>query len=208
VYNKQLATLGSSSNGIDEYRSMAFNGQMYGDLIVQKWNGQLSRARLNGSGDAVLGENGNVITGNLPKLLSSAQGNNAGTGIDVASGLDVLLGPGGAIIGIDYSDNNVTVALPDDAAVTATSMAAYDILPWRIPASTGGREFVIGGSGFGNLSNTSVKIGNLTAQLTQVSNNRIRGIVPSGSSSGSDLLDVTVAVDTKISVIPDAFRYL
>ncbi|MCA1995351.1 MAG: PQQ-dependent sugar dehydrogenase, partial [Coleofasciculus sp. S288] len=183
-YMPPLITLPPSSNGMDEYRSMAFNGQMRGNLLVQKWNGQLYSAKLSTEGSAIV---------DLDTITNGP------------SGLDVVTGPGGAILGIDYQDNTITVSLPNDVA--AVAMTAYDIFPWRAPA-VGGSSFVIGGKNFGSLADTSVTLGGQTAVLTSVSPTRIRGIIPAQASSTTELLDLVINSSGKISVIADAFQYL
>jgi hypothetical protein len=114
--------------------------------------------------------------------------------------LDVITGPGGAIVGIDLSGDSIKVFVPDDAGVSG--MQAYDIFPWRAPA---GREFVIGGVGFGSLEDTTVSIGSDLAEISYVSDTRIKGILPTLSTTTTDLLDVTVNSGSVSSTITDAF---
>ena len=185
VFTQGIHNLSASTNGMIEYRSTAFNGQMYGDLLVERWNNPVKRLVLTQDGRDVLGGN---------DLNQSVRA------------LDIAQGPGGAIIGMDYSDDEVGVMLPNDVSV-GSGMVAWDILPWRAPA-TGGVEFVIGGRNFGNLGNTSVVIGGLAATLTEVTSRHIRGIVPANPGPTTDLLNVVVTSGPEQSVIPEAFRYL
>src|SRR6185503_17775575 len=53
VYTAQLGTVPSSTNGIDEYRSTAFNGALRGNLLVQHFGGALYRAELAADGLSV-----------------------------------------------------------------------------------------------------------------------------------------------------------
>src|SRR5690606_7577725 len=140
------------TDGIIEYRSAAFNGQMRGDLIVQKWNGPTTHIKLAPDGRSV-----------EDKTLLNV----------VVDSLDIVAGPGGAIYGANYSDNKVAVARP----AATTGFALFDITPWRAPAG-GGHPFVIGGTGFGTTGNTSVTIGGLPATVTSVSATRLRGTIP------------------------------
>ena len=64
-------------------------------------------------------------------------------------GLDVVTGPGGAIVIVDYNGSNVKVLRPNDAG--APTVGAYDIFPWR-GRMNGTVPFVIGGVGFGTLA--------------------------------------------------------
>ncbi len=183
-YTSALGSVSSSSNGIVEYRSEAFNGQMKGDLLVQEWNGVTYRAKLTEDKRAI-----ESLT-----LINSSD-----------SGLDVITGPGGAILFIDYSENEVSVLTPNDSGVTGVT--AYDIFPWRAPVN-GGAKFVIGGKNFGSLGNTTVTFDGKAATLTSVSPNRIRGIVPSRNTAQSGFVDVQVTSNGQVSTLKDAFRYL
>jgi uncharacterized protein (TIGR03437 family) len=115
-----------------------------------------------------------------------------------------VAGPGGAILSMDYSNNKLVVIKPIDSV--ATSMVAYDIFPWRARAD-GSPTFTIGGSGFGTLAGTTVKIGGVSATLTSVSPTRIKGVVPANSAPTVQLLDVVVQSAGNTSTISQAFRY-
>lgn len=182
VYTAPLALAEASTNGLDEYRATTFGGQLRGSLIAQQWNDKLYNWTLSPDGQTVV---------------------NAITYPDVANGLDVLTGPGGAILGIDYAENQVTIAQP---VTTEIDPIAYDIFPWRA-SELGGNSFVIGGENFGNLGNTTVTIGGISATLTAVSSSRIKGILPAFPVTGT-LLDVSVTSAGTNSLIPDAFMAL
>lgn len=193
VYRRPMTLFDSSTNGIDEYRATAFNSAMRGDLIAMKWNTGVYRVELSSDGREVAGKtlysNGNNQT-HLPNR-----------------GLDVLAGPGGAIVAVDYSLGKVRVQVPNDIATLG--LTPYDIFPWRVPA-TGGQRFVIGGSGFvKNLQQAAVTIGGVAATVTSVTDKRIEGIFPPSSTGlPTDLLDVVVTVGLSQRTIPDAVRYL
>ncbi|MCB0309966.1 MAG: IPT/TIG domain-containing protein [Bdellovibrionales bacterium] len=179
-----LVTVASSTNGIDEYRSMTFRGQMRGALLAQKWNGDLYLLKLDSTGRAL--EQINSI--NTPSV-----------------GLDVVTSPGGAIAQIDYSSNQIHILKPID--LSADNTQALDIFPWRA-SSSGGTHFVIGGHGFGNLLDTSVTIGGIEATVLSVSSTRIRGIIPPNPQATSNKLDVEVHTSGVLTTIPQGFRYL
>ncbi len=178
-----MATVASSSDGIDEYRATTFSSQMRGNLLVQKWRGSLYRATLAADGRSVQ---------SLTTLANPL-------------GLDVVASPGGAILNIDYSGNKIVVLKPIDSG--APSMVAYDIFPWRARAD-GSAAFTIGGAGFDSLGATSVRIGGVSATLTSVSPTRIKGVIPASSNPSAQLLDVVVQSAGKTSTIPQAFRYV
>ncbi len=184
-YTAPLTTLSSSTNGLDEYRANSFGGQLKGDLLVQRYKGRTAAISLSDDGRVVESKL------NLEGLIY---------------GLDVFTAPRGAIVGVDYINNSVTVALPDDASI-GNVPTALDIFPWRAPA-TGGNLFIIGGDNFGDLSNTSVTIGGEIAQISSVSDGLIRGFFPAFNNPSSDLLDVVVESAGQISVLDDAFLAL
>ncbi|MBW4561106.1 MAG: PQQ-dependent sugar dehydrogenase [Mojavia pulchra JT2-VF2] len=187
VYTAPLTTFTPSTNGLDEYRATTFQNQMRGNLIAQQWNGKFYNIKLSADGTQV------QQTTNL-------------TG--VADGLDIKHGPGGAIVGVDLTDNSITVALPNDPS--ALDPTVYDLFPWRAPA-VGGNTFVIGGKNFGNLGNTQVSIGGQFASITSVSDQRIIGTVPNFvgkqliDPNANGLLDLVVNSNGKQSVMADAF---
>ena len=184
VFTQAITTFPPSTNGIAEYRAQTFQGAMRGELLTQMWDGQTFRIELSADGRTVASNT------TLPVSLDA---------------LDVVTGPGGVVIGVDYTDNKLVIARPVDAA--AVGLTVYDVFPWRAPAA-GGNSFVIGGSGFGDPGNTSVTIGGVPAVLTTVSGTRIRGTIPGTLSPTPELLDVVVTVGAESRLLPAAFRYL
>lgn len=185
LYTQPLIELPSSKDGIDEYRANTFGGSLRGSLLVQEWNGFLSALKLSADGRSVE---------SFSERVWGTQ-----------RGLDVVCGPGGAIVVVDYSGGQVNVSLPDDKNVS--TMTAYDVFPWRAPAS-GGFQFVIGGKGFGTLADTTVRFGSLRAEISSVTPRRIKGFIPACSTPSSGFLALQVQSAGASSVIPDAFRYL
>ena len=201
-YTAPIAEFTSSTNGITEYRSNTFGGQLRGNLLAQRWNGVLYNVELSEDGTDAL---------NVNPLKTEPGGDE-----NVASGLDVLTGPGGAVVSVDHSAKSVFVSTPVDDQITA--MVAYDISDWRAPAAGGG-QFTIGGLNFsGSPADTTVTIGGKNATVTNVSEKRIVGTFPSFKLSDSvfgtteytedNLLDITVASNGEMSTITDAFQPL
>ena len=185
-YTAPLATFSrGSTNGLDEYRANSFGGQLKGDILTQKINYKTEFISLNDDGTQV---------------ISQQELNN------VADSLDVFTAPRGAIVGVDFFEDRITVALPDDASI-GNDPTALDIFPWRAPAA-GGNTFVVGGDNFGNINNTSVVIGGETAQITSVSNGLIYGTLPAFGNPSGELLDVVVESAGQTSILDDAFLAL
>lgn len=181
---QMISWLPPSSDGIDEYRADTFQGQMRGSLIVQEYLNKLRRVYLKTDGRGALGQA--VIE---PNTL----------------GLGCVVGPGGALVSLDFQGDEIEVLEADD--LTALEMVVHDIFPWRAPAS-GGTPFVISGRGLGTFGTTAVTIGGLPATLTDVSWGRIRGLVPVQPDPTTNLLDVVVSVSGNQDVLTQAFRYL
>ncbi|HEX5011281.1 MAG TPA: IPT/TIG domain-containing protein, partial [Planctomycetota bacterium] len=185
VFTQTLVTLPSSTDGVVEYRSDAFGGALRGALIAQKWLGEARRITLAPDGRSVL---------------------DVQTVLPATGALDIVTGPGGALITIDYSNSEVEVLVPVEPPTTA--LQVLDIQPWRAPAS-GARPFVLGGRNFsGSRANTSVTIGGLSATVTKVTTGRIEGLLPAQPAPTTDLLDVVVTSGGKSDTLEGAFRYL
>ena len=179
----------SSVNGIAEYRSTTFSEQLRGNLLAIDFDHGVQSIELSGDGRQVE---------NIVEDFTGADDN--------IKGLDVLTGFGGSIIGINYFGGG-TVAIPDDDITTAT---AYEIDEWRAPASGGG-TFTIGGTNFSNLNDTTVTIGDETAEIIRVSEKRIFGTLPAFDAAeyaNDGLLDIMVTSGGDTSVIADAFQPL
>ncbi len=183
-FTQALAIVDSSTNGIVEYRSEAFWGQWRNHLIVQRFNGLLTRL--------VPSPDGRHIDDLQPVFPP-------------AGGLNIRTGPGGAIHAIAYSGGVVRTLIPNDEDVTG--VVAYDIHPWRAPRG-GGAPFTIGGKNFTSLEDTQVLFGDTPAVVTSVNSRRIEGIVPSLPGYGTDLVGITVTCGAETSRIDAAFRAL
>ncbi len=185
TFTQTLVVLPSSQDGLVEYRSDTFDGSLRGELLAQKYLGEARRVALAADGRGVA---------------------SVSTVLPATGALDLVTGPGGALIGIDFTGNQVDVLVPVEAPSAA--LVVQDIQPWRAPAA-GGQTFVIGGRGFsGAVGDTSVFIGGLAAQVTQVTPTRIRGVLPAQPAPTTELLDVAVVSGPQSDTLPDAFRWL
>lgn len=184
VYTGPLATSKASTNGILEYTAQTFGGAMRGEILTQVWNGEVIRYRLSGDGRSV------TSTNNFPANIKS---------------LDILTGPGGAVVGIDFSSNLVRIALPNDPGTFGPTI--FDVHPWRA-STAGGTLITIGGQNFGSIENTSVTIGGVAAPVEYVSSNRIRARVPARPGAPEELLSIEVTTNGTTVSYSTAFRYI
>jgi len=184
TFTQALTTLTSSTDGILEYTARTFGGQLDGQLIVQKWLGPAQRLKLSADGRSVIEQQ---------------------TLLPDTGALDLAQGPGGVLVAIDFSNNELEVLAPVEPA--SGGVEPLDILPWRAP-STGGTPFVIGGRGFGSLGDTVVFIGTQQADVVSVSPTRIRGTLPPQPALSTAPLDVTIFSRSLQATLPAAFRTL
>ncbi len=183
-YTPPLVELPSSSNGLTEYRGATFGDQLRGDLFAMKFNAPARRVELAPDGRGV------DAVSSLPAI---------------ATGLNLVYGPGGALVSIDYLGNRVRAYGPVDLA--ASGLTPYDVTPWRAPVG-GGDEFVLAGEGFGTLADTAVTFDGTPAVLTSVGPRRIVGLVPARADVPVAPVDVAVTVAGETRTLPGAFRYL
>jgi len=183
-FTQRLWPVASSTNGLDEYRAQTFNGQLRGWLIAQKWNDPQFLLELSADHRSVVSEL--IVT---PK----------------AGGLDVVQGPGGSMLAIDYTLNRLQILEPDD--ISAIGLTLHDIHPWRGPSGSS-TPFLLGGEGF-VAGQTQVTIGGQVAALTSVTPRRIHGVLPllAPNNIGS-LYDVEVTLGLDTVVLPEAFLVL
>ncbi len=184
VFTQTLTILPSSSDGILEYTARTFGGQLEGQLIVQKWVGPAQRVKLSPDGRSVIEQQA---------LLPDS------------NSLDLVQGPGGALISVNYTGSQLQVLVPVEPASGGVEL--LDMLPWRAP-STGGTPFVLGGRGFGSTGDTVVFVGTEQASVLSVTPTRIRGLLPSQPIVSATPLDVTVITRSLPAVLPGAFRTL
>ena len=126
-----LINVGSSSNGLVEYSSNAFGGELNGDLLVAQFNGNIGRLDLNASGTEATYE---TISG-----LS---------GLSVP--LDVTTGPDGTIWATEIGGDFVKVFAPSDLVIPGDLDADDDGIlnvndPFIRDASNGASAIVVPG---------------------------------------------------------------
>jgi glucose/arabinose dehydrogenase len=193
---KPLFALPASTNGLAELRSNAWGSDHRGRLIAQRWNQETISIELAPDGRTVVESEDLAIE--FPAL-------------------DIVMGPGGALIGADFSGNAVRLMraerIPGIDDLPRNQIAAFDVHPWRAPA-VGGSAFVIAGQGLDRGADSpEVRFGETVAVVTRVRANRIEGILPvltpgiarKPGDVGGSLVDVTVEIDGLTSTILGAF---
>ncbi|MEL6385005.1 MAG: hypothetical protein AAFQ89_21590, partial [Cyanobacteria bacterium J06626_18] len=115
-----IASLGSSSNGLVEYTSNAFDGALQGALLVTQFNGNVTLLNVNDDGtglDPLYDPGDDEILGTADDVLLAADGiYSLLTGQIVP--LDVTVGPDGTVWVANFGGKNITVFAPGESIVS------------------------------------------------------------------------------------------
>lgn len=182
-YTAPIGLLPVSSNGIAEYKSGVFEGQLQGDLIYAAWvDSTIHRVELSGDGSSVVSDT--TLATDLPNAL------------------DVAIQADGTIFVANWGGNSVTFFKPDETPATSISVTA--ISPPGGPVG-GGQAVTITGTNFTTTSDTTVTIGGapLTNMVVQNSTT-IVGITPANSAG---LKDVVVTNSIGTGTLTNGYNY-
>ena len=168
------ANLPASSDGLAEYTSNKFGGQMQGDLLYVSWvANELHRVKLSADGQSVVSDT----------LLA--------TGLQNA--LDVAVAPDGTIFVAEYGSNKITYFKPNETPVSSISVTGIQPAAGTI---AGGQSVTITGTNFTTTAETAVTIGGqaLTNMVVQNSTT-ITGVTPPNTAGTKDVV-VTNSIGT------------
>ena len=169
-YTAPIGLLGPSTDGLVEYRSNVFGGQMNGDLLTVGWvDNDLRRIRLGGGGQSV--------TSNT-QLASG-----------FANPLDVTMDPAdGTIYVAEWGGNKITFLKPDTTA--QSSITVSGIFPAGGPIA-GGQAVTITGTNF-TVGDTTATIDGLPLTNVVLENSTtLKGITPPHPATGAKDVVVT-----------------
>ncbi len=168
------ANLPASSDGLAEYTSNKFGGQMQGDLLYAAWvNSELHRVKLSADGLSVISDT-TLATG----LLNA---------------LDVAVGTDGTIYVAEYGANKITFLKPDETPVSAITIGS--IVPNAGPLA-GGQAVTITGTNFTTSAETTVTIGGQAATSVVVQNSTTITAVTPPNTAGAKNVTVTNSIGT------------
>jgi glucose/arabinose dehydrogenase len=188
-YTAPIGLLPTSSNGIAEYKSGVFEGQLQGDLIYVAWvDSTMHRVELSGDGSSVVSDT--TLATNLPNAL------------------DVAIQADGTIFVANWGANSITFFKPDETPATSVSVTA--ISPPGGPVG-GGQAVTITGTNFTTTADTTVTIdqpgcspcATLTNMVVQNSTT-ITGITPANSAG---LKDVVVTNSVGTGTLTNGYNY-
>jgi hypothetical protein len=172
----------SSFDGITEFQSDHFAGQMRGDLIIAKYLDDLFRVILSPDGRST------DTPGDKPVRLTRD-----------AAALDVTQAPNGNLIGAGYKENEVHVYKPiEPDSPVMTIKACYP----RRGSVVGGSKLTIYGINFG--SNPLVTVGGNMCTVLSSSTIKIECTLPGGTGT----VDIVLSVGGTTATFANGYRYI
>lgn len=168
------ANLPASSNGLAEYASNKFGGQMRGDLLYAAWvDNELHRVKLSPDGQSVVADT-TLATG-------------------MQNALDVAVGSDGTIYVAEYGSNQISFLKPDETPVSGITIGS--ITPNAGPLA-GGQAVSISGTNFTTPAETTVTIGGVSATNIVVQNSTTITATTPGNGAGATNVTVTNSIGT------------
>jgi IPT/TIG domain/Glucose / Sorbosone dehydrogenase len=183
-----LITHQSSIDGILEFHSNHFNGQLRYNLVYIRYNGLKNIHRI------VLTADGRAV---LPSL------NKKGLKMNIGNlGLDLTQAPNGNLVEMRYASSNVFYYKPVEPATTA--LIAKTCWPHR-GRSSGGSTLSIYGVNFNTRSPTvTVTVGGSNCPVTMVTATRVDCTLPGGVGT----VDIVVQNGAATSTFQRGYRYI
>jgi len=183
-----IKKLQSSSNGIAEFQTEHFGGQLRGQLIIGRYKGALYNVKLSSDGRSAL-----FRESYPPKLVSNSDG-----------GLDVVQGPDGSLFVARNDAGSVIYHKPNEPP--AQLLKVLSVFPRR-GYIDGGTTLSIYGDKFGtNAGNLSVTVGGLGCPITSASNKNIKCTLPAGLGK-ADIM-VTNSNSLESDTLKEGYRYI
>ena len=180
-YTAPLSTLQSSANGIAEFQSKHFGGQLRGQLLIGRYKGALFRVPLSKDGRSVVGK---------PIVLTDS------------GGLDVTQGPDGTLFVAQNAKGKVIYHSPADASTN--KLETKSVFPRRGPKS-GGSVLTIYGENLDSFGTPTVFVGGTYCPLTgATSKTKITCILPAGNGNAN----VVVTSGGSRDEFTNAYRYI
>ena len=173
----------SSIDGIIEFQTNHFGGQLRGNLIVAKYKDPLFRVILNAAGTAVLPQSDPPV-----ELV----GDNT---------LDVVQAPDGSLLVTQYLAGSVEYYRPQEAYTNR--MLVHGVFPRRGPVA-GGSNLSVYGVNLNKSANPTVTVGGDDCPVVSVGATKIVCRLPPGTGT----VNVKVTTTTETSVFQRGYRYI
>jgi Glucose / Sorbosone dehydrogenase/IPT/TIG domain len=181
-YTEPLLKLASSTDGLIEFESDHFSGQLRGNLILSKYKDGLYRV--------ILLDDGTVNVNSDPAIELIGD-----------DGLDVTQAPDGSLMDARYETSSVFFYKPDEAATT--KMDVKTVFPRR-GGLAGGSKLMIFGVNFDGAPVVTVG-GKVCTNPVRVSTKKIECILPAGVLGRAD---VVVTIGAATDTYAKGYRYI
>lgn len=179
--------LDSSTDGLIEFQSDHFGGQLRGDLILSKFKDGLRRVILNKDGTGV-----------------HASLNNNAIHLQGDDGLDITQAPNGVLIDARFDVDSCYFFAPIEPFTT--TMEIKSVFPRRGPYK-GGSKISIYGVNFANTSPLSVSVGGKPCTgAVRISAGKIQCTLPMHAPGST--VDINVTLGTKTDSFLRGYRYI
>lgn len=183
-----IKKLPSSLNGITEFKTEHFGGQMRGQLVIGRYKGALYHVKLSSDGRSAL-----FRESYPPKLTSTADG-----------GLDVTQGPDGTLFVAKNDEGSVIYHKPNEAVHPL--LKVLSVFPRR-GSLNGGSTLTIYGQKFGtNAGNLSVTVGGIGCPVTFAGNTKIKCTLPAGLGKADVMVTNSQALES--DTLMQGYRYI
>lgn len=184
-YTAPLVVAPSSIDGITEFQSDHFGGQLRGNLIVSKYKKSLYRVILNSSGTSVLEQSNPPI-----ELVGN-------------HGLDVTQGPDGSLFDCRYLTGDVFVHKPKEAPTQATKILS--VFPRRGKLA-GGSVLSIHGVNLNAEGTPTIKVGAGDCRVKSATIRKVTCFLPSAVSAGT--VDIALTTGARLATFRRGYRYI
>lgn len=183
-----IKKLESSSNGITEFQTAHFGGQLRGQLIIGRYKGALYHVKLSSDGKGAL-----FRESIPPKLVSSADG-----------GLDVVQGPDGSLFVAQNDAGSVIYHKPNEPA--SSLLKVLSVYPRRGHID-GGTTLSIYGLKFGSSAAAlSVIVGGRGCPVISAKDTKITCTLPAGIGKTDVVVTNSQALES--DTLKEAYRYI
>jgi len=184
-YTGPIAILPASSNGLCEFETEHFAGQLRGNLIIGRWKGELYNVVLSRDGLST-----EKATSDYPPILIEE------------GALDIVQGPDGTLFTAKHSGNLIKFYKPDEA--TSMGLKVKSVFPRRGPQS-GGSTLTIYGDNLYTSGFPSVTVGGNVCEVhSPTGDAKITCTLPAGTGTA----DIKVTAGLQSDVFKGGYRYV
>jgi Glucose / Sorbosone dehydrogenase/IPT/TIG domain len=185
-YTAPIAISPSSIDGVIEFKSNDFGGQLRGNLIVSQHQGGLYRVILSSDGQSVIPES------NPPIPLLDGYG------------LSVAQAPSGELIEARISSNQIWFHQPVERSTS--SLVIKSVFPHRGGSAGGSSLQIYGKNLIQNGAAPSITVGGKSCPVTIAKVFRVQCILPAGRSGTT--VDIVAKVGNQSSILRRGYRYI